>query len=108
MGERFIYITASNIEEAGRIGKELVELRLVACVNIIDKVRSLYWWEGEIQDDQEVIMIAKTRDDLVEQLINKVKSLHSYTCPCIISLPIMEGNQDFLRWIRDETQSQNQ
>ena len=76
---------------------------MAACVNIIDNMQSMYWWEGEIQDDREVILIAKTREPLVPELIEKVKSIHSYDCPCVVSLPISDGNKAFLKWIEDET-----
>ena len=89
--------------EAKRIGQELLSERLVACVNIIDHMRSMYWWEGGIQEDKEVILIAKTKDSLVTEVIEKVKSLHSYDCPCILSLPILDGNKTFLDWIHQET-----
>jgi periplasmic divalent cation tolerance protein len=98
-----IYITAKDREEAKKIGKELVQARLAACVNIIDNMNSLYWWEGKIQDDTEAILIAKTRESLVSALIEKVKSIHSYSCPCIISLPILTGNKNYLTWLTKET-----
>ncbi len=103
MNLNLIYITAKDKEEARKIGKELVESRLAACVNIVDKMDSLYRWEGRIQDDNEVILIAKTKESLVPDLIEKVKSMHSYKCPCIVSLPILNGNKDYLEWIQKET-----
>ncbi|NQT00286.1 MAG: divalent-cation tolerance protein CutA, partial [Candidatus Omnitrophica bacterium] len=57
-----------------------------------------------VQDDTEAILIAKTKESLVKQLVQKVKSVHSYDCPCVISLPILDGNKDFLNWIAKETQ----
>lgn len=98
-----VYITAKDKAEAGKIGQELVRLRLVACVNIIEKMNSMYWWEGKIQDDTECVLIAKTRQSLVKKLVKKVKSIHSYSCPCVVSLPIIDGNKDFLDWIKEET-----
>jgi len=98
-----VYITTKDKDEARRIGKELVKTRLAACVNIIDNMNSMYWWEGKIQDDQEVILIAKTRQSLVKKLIKKVKSIHSYSTPCIVSLPILDGNSDYLDWLKKET-----
>ncbi|MBC8392599.1 MAG: divalent-cation tolerance protein CutA [Deltaproteobacteria bacterium] len=97
----FVYITAGSTDEARTIGKSLVNTNLAACVNIIGNMNSLYMWGGEIQDDQEVVLIAKTREDRVQELIEKVKSLHSYDCPCIVSLPVSNGNQAFLDWIRE-------
>jgi periplasmic divalent cation tolerance protein len=98
-----VYITTKDKDEARRIGKELVKTRLAACVNIIDNMNSMYWWEGKIQDDQEVILIAKTKQSLVKKLIKKVKSIHSYSTPCIVSLPILDGNSDYLDWLEKET-----
>ena len=97
----FVYITAGSTDEARTIGKSLVNSKLAACVNIIGNMNSLYMWGSEIQDDQEVVLIAKTREDRVQELIEKVKSLHSYDCPCIVSLPVSNGNQAFLDWIRE-------
>jgi len=99
MQTHLIYMTAGSFEEAKTIGKALVDERLAACVNIIDHMRSLYWWEGAVQEDLEVVMIAKTTEALVEALVAKVKSLHSYSVPCIVSIPISGGNPDFLSWI---------
>lgn len=99
MQTHLIYMTAGSFEEAKTIGKALVDERLAACVNIIDHMRSLYWWEGAVQEDLEVVMIAKTTEALVEALVEKVKSLHSYSVPCIVSIPISGGNPDFLSWI---------
>jgi periplasmic divalent cation tolerance protein len=105
MTTNLIYITTGSMDEAKTIGKELVSSRLAACVNIIDNMNSMYWWDGEIQDDREVIIIAKTRESIVPELIEKVKSIHSYECPCIVSLPILDGNEAFLQWVVDETTS---
>jgi len=95
--------TVPDQDTATRIAEALVTEQLAACVNIIDHVNSIYWWNGEIQDDQEVVLIAKTRASLVPRLIEKTKSVHSYECPCIVSLPILDGNQAFLDWIQNET-----
>ena len=103
MKATLIYITAGTKDEARTIGKALVSNRLAACANIIDNMNSLYWWNGEIQDEREVIIVAKTKASLVPELIDKVKSIHSYECPCIVSLPILDGNPAFLDWIAAET-----
>ena len=97
-----IYMTAGSREEARKIGKELVISRLAACVNIWDNMNSFYMWQGKVQDDTEVVMIAKTAENRVPALVEKVKSLHSYECPCIVSIPISGGNQTFLDWIAAE------
>jgi periplasmic divalent cation tolerance protein len=102
MPVHFIYMTAGNKEEANKIGKVLVEARLAACVNIIDNMTSVYRWEEKVQQDSEVVLIAKTTEALVPELIDKIKSLHSYDCPCIVSLPISGGYPPFLDWINSE------
>ena len=100
---RLVYITAPSREEALRVGRGLVEARLAACANVRAEVTSVYWWKGELQEDEEAILIAKTRAALVEKLIAKVRELHSYECPCVVTLPIQEGYEGFLKWIGEET-----
>ena len=99
-----IYITAGSKDEAKQIGKALINAGLAACVNIIENMTSMYTWDGKLQDDKETILIAKTTKERVPDLIEKVKSLHSYDCPCIVSLPVSDGNPAFLKWIADEVQ----
>ena len=97
-----IYVTTGSKEDAVSIGKELVTSKLVACVNIIEKMHSIYFWKGELQNDQEAILIAKTKTALVPEVIEKVKSRHRYEIPCILSLPVTDGNPVFLDWIAGE------
>ena len=101
--QAFIYVTAANRAEALSIGRTLVEERLVACVNVLDGVRSLYWWEGKVQEDDEALFVAKTRSELAARVVARVKELHSYRTPCVVALPIADGNPDFLDWISAET-----
>ena len=105
MGLRFVYMTTGTQEEARRIGRALVEARLAACVNIIAGMNSIYWWEGALQDDNETVLIAKTREELLADLIDKVKAMHSYECPCVVALPIEAGNPAYLDWLARETES---
>ncbi|OIP35729.1 MAG: cytochrome C biogenesis protein CcdA [Deltaproteobacteria bacterium CG2_30_43_15] len=98
-----ILITASSEEEAGRIGKTLVEEKLVSCANIIPKIRSIFSWKGEICDEDEVLMILKSKESLFRQIEDRVKTLHSYEVPEIIALPIHSGSEDYLRWIEAVT-----
>jgi len=95
----FIYMTAKDKAEARQIGRHLVESRLAACVNILDHMNAMYIWQDEFQDDQEAVMIAKTTEERVDDLIAAVKALHSYEVPCIVALPISDGHPDFLNWI---------
>jgi periplasmic divalent cation tolerance protein len=98
-----VYITAPNEEEAAKIAKAVVEERLAACVNIVKGIRSIYSWQGKIEDDPEVLMIAKTQRNLFETLKKRVKELHSYTIPEIIAMPIIEGSEDYLNWLKEST-----
>jgi periplasmic divalent cation tolerance protein len=104
MKANWVYMTAASKDEATRIGRELVSARLAACVNIIEPMNSIYRWEGKIEEAAEVVLIAKTLESRVPQLIETVKSMHSYSCPCIISLPIEAGNPAYLEWIKAEVQ----
>ena len=81
MSVSLLYITCGSLDEAREIGRTLVGERLAACANILDGMRSLYWWDGELREDSEVVLIAKTRDALVEAVTERVRALHSYTVP---------------------------
>ena len=97
-----VYITTGDKAEARQIGMALVESKLVACVNIIDHMNSIYCWEGKIQEDQEAILIAKTTANNVPALKEKVKEMHSYECPCIVCLPVTDGYDPYLEWVREQ------
>ena len=105
MNPVLVYMTASDKAEARRIGEHLVKSRLAAGINILDHVNSLYFWKGEFHDDQEAALIAQTVLDKVPILVEAVRSMHSYECPCIVTVPINEGNPAFLQWIEDSVRS---
>ena len=98
-----VLITASSEDEAAKISRSLVEARLAGCVNIIKGVRSIYLWQGKIEDEQEVVMVAKTQRNLFSALSKKVKELHSYAVPEILALPIVEGSAEYLDWLKEVT-----
>jgi periplasmic divalent cation tolerance protein len=98
-----VFITAPTEDMAAAIARALVEARLAACANIVKDIRSIYTWQGKVQDDREVLMIVKTRRDLFNALLTKVKELHSYEVPEIIALPIVAGSEDYLKWLREST-----
>ena len=98
-----VYITAPNEEDAAKIAKAIVGERLAGCVNIIKGIRSIYSWQGKIEDDSEALMIVKTQRHLFEPLKNRVKELHSYTVPEIIALPVVVGSEDYLNWLKEVT-----
>jgi periplasmic divalent cation tolerance protein len=107
MHVRFVYMTAGNLEEAQKIGRELVSAGLAACVNILPQMNSIYVWEGKLEEASEVVMIAKTVETRVADLITKVKSLHSYSCPCIVSLAVADGYPPFLEWVAENVKNRN-
>lgn len=95
--------TAPKEEEAVRIARSLVEEGLVACVNVVPGVRSIYRWEGKIHDDSELLMIMKTTPERRDAVVARIKELHSYTCPEAIALPIVGGSAEYLAWIQKMT-----
>lgn len=103
MANVILYITAANKEEGDKLAQNLVRQRLAACANVIDGLSSYYWWDGAVQNDRECLVIAKTVEDKVDAATGLVKSLHSYDVPCVVALPIVAGNPDFLNWIQAET-----
>src|SRR3989339_60423 len=98
-----VFITAGSKEEAQKIARGLLEEKLAACVNIIDGVESHFWWQGKIDSAKEALLVIKTKKELFNKLAKKVKSLHSYSVPEIIALPIVTGNKGYLNWINDST-----
>jgi len=99
-----IFVTCGSEEEGLKIANALVEGHLAACVNLISPIRSIYQWEGKIWDEKEWLLIIKTQKERFEELEKKVKSLHSYSVPEIISLPISGGSSSYLKWIKENTE----
>jgi len=97
-----VYVIARDMEEAGRIARYLVEERLIACANFY-VVSSVFRWEGNLEESNEVAVICKTRTELVAAVIERIKELHSYELPCITSWKIDEGYGPYLKWVKDET-----
>ncbi len=87
-----IYITTSDSEEAKQIAKNLLEEKMIACANIIPVMESIYWWEGELEEDVESILLVKTSSKLVDKVIDRVKEIHSYQTPCALELQIKNGS----------------
>ena len=101
--EIVILITASSLNEASTIGRTLVDEHLAACVNVIPAMRSFFFWEGRTQEADEVLLICKSRMPLLDAVIARVRSLHSYTVPEIIALPVAAGLPGYLAWLREST-----
>jgi len=97
----FIYIVCKNEREAKKIGLTLVKKRSVACCNIFP-IESIYWWEGKIVKDKEVVLIAKTFEKNFKKVEKEVKKLHSYKVPCILEIPIKRVNLEYLNWLKRE------
>lgn len=98
-----VFITAKDSAEAEKIARGLLEKKLAACCNIVKDVRSLYWWQGKIEDSPETLLVIKSRRELFRELVAAVKALHSYSVPEIVMLPIVEGSEDYLRWLDEST-----
>lgn len=98
-----VFITTPNEEEAAKIGRALVEEMLAACVNVVRSVRSIYRWQGKIEDEAEALMVVKTRLALFDRLSQRVRALHSYSVPEIIAFPIRQGSPEYLKWLADAT-----
>jgi len=97
-----IFITTGTDEEAHRIANMLLNQKKVACVNILPKVRSLFWWQDKLDSAQESLLIVKTRASLLSEIVSMVREVHSYDVPEVIALPIIGGNPDYLEWIGKE------
>ena len=97
-----VLITVKDSEEAQKIAKSLLKRRQAACVNIIPEVNSHFWWKDKLDSARESLLIVKTKESLLPELIKSVKKIHSYSIPGIIALPIVGGSQDYLDWIDSE------
>ena len=97
-----VLVTAKDADEAERIAQLLLKQRQAACVNIVPEVSSRFWWKDKLDATTESLLVIKTRDNLLPAVVKSVKSVHSYSVPEIIALPIVGGNQDYLDWIDHE------
>ena len=104
--EQFAYIvvlvTTGTVEEANKIAAVLLEQRKAACVNIVPRVNSRFWWQGELDSAEESLLIVKTRASLLDEVASLVKEAHSYDVAEVIALPIVGGNRDYLDWMDKE------
>ncbi len=97
------YVTAKDRRQALRLARAVVEERLAACANVLGGIDSVYWWDGRVQSGREVAVVMKTRRRLVKRLAARIAALHTYDCPCVVALPILDGHPPFLAWLAGET-----
>ena len=100
MTYNIVFVTVGNRQEAEKIVRVLLEERLIACGNIIDNVSSLFWWQDKIEEEKEVLVIMKSHGSLFKRLSKRVVELHSYDVPEILALPIVDGSQPYLDWMK--------
>ena len=98
-----VLVTAPNAEKAAELAHALVGEKLAACVNLVPQVRSIYRWEGAVEDAQEVLMVVKTTADRFDALHQRVLALHPYQVPEVIKLDVSAGHLPYLDWVRDST-----
>lgn len=103
MSRSLVYVTTPDMAEAQSLAAMIVSRRLAACANILPGMKSVYQWKGKIEQAEEVVLIAKTRSELVPELTSAIAEAHSYEVPCVVALPIEGGHPPFLQWIDDET-----
>ena len=103
MSLSLVYVTAPTRTLALEITRNLLEERLVACGNVFDTVTSMYRWEGDVQEDQETILILKTRTNLASQVIKRVRQLHSYDVPCVVAYESIDADAEYADWVANET-----
>jgi len=98
-----VLVTAPDADAGSGLARQLVDERLAACANLVAPVRSIYRWEGAVQDDPEVLLVLKTRPERLEALCARVVELHPYDVPEVLALPVTGGSAPYLRWVREET-----
>jgi periplasmic divalent cation tolerance protein len=103
MGLVVVFITVDSQQTAKKITDTLLTERKAACVNIVPAVESHYWWQGKKESAKELLLIVKTQAELLDELVALVKKYHPYSVPEIVALPIIGGNEAYLKWVVGET-----
>ena len=103
MDTNFLYVTTETLKEAQLISRAAVKEGLAACANILGEIDSIYLWEGELKENKETAFFLKTSKKSLNKLIDLIKNLHSYDCPCILVNNIDGGDKNFLNWINQQT-----
>ena len=100
-----VFMTAGSADEARRIAQQLVESRLAACVQILPEIESTYQWNGEIQREKELLILAKTTADKFAALEKSVCAMHSYATPEVVAVPVVASSLPYLAWLNESVQS---
>jgi periplasmic divalent cation tolerance protein len=103
VSETITFTTCKDRRQAAAIARALVKERLAACVTIVPGVASIYVWEGKLEEGREVLLIIKSRSALSKRLTARIRTLHTYSVPEVVTVPIASGNPDYLRWVREST-----
>ena len=98
-----VFVTVSTEEEGKKIGNILVENRLAACVNLVPQIHSIFRWKGNIENENEVLLLIKSTRERIDELVAKIKEIHSYDVPEILAIPVFAGNRDYIDWVLEET-----
>jgi len=98
----FIYVTCPDISTSEKIADYLINKNLIACANIFPEITSIYKWDNKIQKDKESVLILKTKENNFLSIAKEVKNIHPYECPCIVSLPTRDANNDYIKWINNQ------
>ena len=98
-----VQVNTADSAEATRIGRAMVEAGLAAADNVIPEISSIYRWQGEIKESAEAMLVLKVPAARTDEVIERVRALHSYECPAILTLPVADGNPDYLAWVERET-----
>ena len=96
-----VYVTAKSRDEAFALGRACVEARLAACANVIDGIHSVYRWQGAVEEADEAVLLLKTQGFRLEALTRLIRAQHAYDCPCVVAVPVLGGNPDYLAWIAE-------
>lgn len=97
--------TAPDSTVAEALATGIVEERLAACANVVPGITSVYWWDGRVQRDGEVLVIFKTTEDRLDELRSRLVELHPYDVPEVLAFPVPAGSDDYLAWVREEVRS---